>query len=166
MDARWVRKDVLIIIVVKILIKEVDEMAYSDYGAFVWCNGDRRKDKEDTTISGIGYDEFDWSAEHTDWIDYIHHGIMGDDDILVICHKAGLPSVFEKIQDRYVYVEYDVNVTNAYHYSPIHFSYKGYGFCFKSGNPYYAKMVTPNGDVWECTYGFWHGAGFEDNADD
>lgn len=140
-------------------------MAYSDYGAFVWCNGTRREDKEDTTIFGTKDEGFDWSADH-DWIDYIHHGIMGDGDIRVICHKAGLPSVFEMSENGFGYVGYDVDRVDAYHYNPIHFSYKGYEFYFESSRPYYAKMITPNGDVWECKYDFQYGAGFEENADD
>ena len=140
-------------------------MAYSDYGAFVWCNGDRRKDKEDTTISGIGYDEFNWSAEHTDWIDYIHHGIMGDDDILVICHKAGLPSIYEKTENGYEYIGYKAAGTSCFQYEAVRFSYKGYEFYFKCGKPYYAEMTTPDGDVWKCEYGFMYGAGHEENTD-
>lgn len=60
-------------------------MAYSDYGAFVYCNGERRKDKEDSPL---------FSVHKTDWTG-LCHGCMGDGDIRVMCYKQGLPSIYE-----------------------------------------------------------------------
>lgn len=31
---------------------------------------------------------------------------------------------------------------------------------FKSDKPYYTKMTTPQGDVWECKYDYEYGASF------
>lgn len=123
-------------------------MAYSDYGAFVWCNGKRREDKEDVATFA------------TDEINHIHHGILGDGDIRVMCHKQGLPAIYEATPDGIIKVEYTDEDTDCYEYGEIHFEYKGYKFLFKSGKPYYAQMIEPDGTEWKCKYDYWYGAGF------
>ena len=53
-------------------------MAYSNWGAFVYCDGIRREDKEDCTLfEGYPVKSF---------ADYCH-GVMGDGDIRVKCYK-------------------------------------------------------------------------------
>jgi len=79
-------------------------MAYSDYGAFVYRNGERRKDKEDVGV----YDTDEASlpsgvrifanimknrGRGTDeWCRHSQHGVMGDGQVRVACYKQGLPS--------------------------------------------------------------------------
>ena len=79
-------------------------MAYSDYGAFTYRNGERRRDKED-----VGVFDTDEAAvpaglriwaniaknreRGTDeWWQHSQHGVMGDGPVRVACYKQGLPS--------------------------------------------------------------------------
>lgn len=155
-------------------------MAYGDYGAFVWLNGKRRKNKEDVATFATDEETFGTSSaniasgariwvslihqkekgEEVDWINHIHHGILGDGDIRVMCHKQGLPRIYEATEEKFKRIKYCNDNTDCYYYSPITFEYKGYKFLFESGEPYYAQMVTPDGDVWECKYDYGYGAGF------
>lgn len=157
-------------------------MAYSDYGAFVWLNGKRRKDKEDVAAFKTDEETFGMSSdeipsglrifasiihrkeagEEADWFEHIHHGIMGDGDIRVICHKQGLPQIVEATENGIENVTYCSEDIDYFEYAPIHFKYRGYKFRFESGKPYYAEMVTPNGDLWVCKYDYLYGAGHTD----
>lgn len=159
-------------------------MAYSDYGAFVWLNGKRRRDKEDVATFATDEETFGESSENipsgariwvslihqqdknVDWVNHIHHGVLGDGDIRVMCHKQGLPSIYEATKAGFIRIPYCEEGTDCYDYDPISFEYKGYEFYFESGNPYYAEMITPNGDKWECKYDYAYGAGFEEEDDE
>lgn len=140
-------------------------MAYCDYGAFVWLNGKRREDKEDVATFATDEETFGTSSNNVpkgkkaEWVNHIHHGIMGDGDIRVICHEQGLPSIYEATEDGFKEIEYHNEDVDYFEYE-INFEYKGYKFYFVSDRPYYAKMTTPKGDVWECKYDYWYGAGF------
>ena len=156
-------------------------MAYSDYGAFVYLNGERRRDKEDVAAFATDEETFGESSDNIpsglriwasllkakkdnserSWLESIHHGIMGDGNIRVICHKGGLPMIYEATDDGINEVVYYTNDIDYYDYD-VEYTYKGYKFKFESNNPYYAKMVTPDGDIWECRYDYEYGAGFED----
>ena len=155
-------------------------MAYSDYGAFVYCNGKRREDKEDVATFATDEETFGTSSENVasgariwvsllkqkedgkdvDWINYIHHGILGDGNIRVMCHKQGLPSIYEATENGFEKIKYCDEDTDPYEYDPITFEYKGYRFLFESGKPYRAEMIEPDGTKWECTYDYGYGAGF------
>ena len=80
-------------------------MAYSDYGAFVYLNGERRTDKED-----VGVYDTDEASLPTglrvfanimkrdgggEWFESSHHGVMGDGSVRVGCYKQGWPEVYE-----------------------------------------------------------------------
>ena len=152
-------------------------MAYSDYGTFVWFNGKRREDKEDVATFATDEGTFGASSENipssariwasllhqngkeVEWVNHIHHGILGDGNIRVMCHKQGLPSIYEATEDGFKEIEYCDKDTDYYKYE-INYEYKGYKFYFVSSKPYYAKMTTPEGNVWECKYDYWYGAGF------
>ena len=152
-------------------------MAYSDYGAFVWLNGERREDKEDVATFATDEKTFGTSSENipsgariwvsilnqkgkeVEWVNHIHHGILGDDNIRVMCHKQGLPSIYEATEKGFNKIEYCGEDTDYFEYN-IKYEYKGYKFHFESGKPYSAKMITPKGDIWECKYDYFYGAGF------
>jgi len=153
-------------------------MAYSDYGAFVWLNSKRREDKEDVAAFVSDEETFGESSENipsgmkiwvsllnqkgkdVDWVNHIHHGILGDGNIRVVCHKQGRPEIYETTEEGFKKVEYYDDDTDYYDYDPISFEYKGYKFYFESNKPYYAEMITPEGDKWECKYDYGYGAGF------
>jgi hypothetical protein len=79
-------------------------MAYSDYGAFTYCNGQRRRDKEDVGVydtdeAGVASGFRIWAnimknqERGTDaWWQHSQHGVMGDGPVRVACYKQGLPS--------------------------------------------------------------------------
>ncbi len=125
-------------------------MAYSDYGAFVWKNGERVKELEDgvTSLDDVGF----------------AHGIIRDELVEVICYKQGLPKVFYKgeripIEDGRDYWDYGV----------FFVEYNGYVFKFISGycldEPYEVRVTCPNKDEWVCKYDYEYGAGWTDEDD-
>ena len=154
-------------------------MAYSDYGAFVYKNGERRPDKEDVALFAsdeetFGEDSANISSgariwvyllhshgREDSWIDHIHHGIMGDNNIRVLCHKQGLPQIYEATKDGIKEVQYIPDDADRYEYDTIKFEYNGYKFKFTSGKPYVAEMTEPDGTQWKCEYDYQFGAGFE-----
>lgn len=156
-------------------------MAYSDYGAFVWLNGKRREDKEDVATFATDEETFGTSSENipsgariwvslinqkdkkVDWVNHIHHGILGDEDIRVMCHKQGLPTIYEATENGFNEINYHKDDIDYYDYGCITFEYKDYKFRFESGKPYYAEMITPSGDKWECKYDYEYGAGHTDS---
>lgn len=150
-------------------------MAYRDYGAFVFRNDKRRTDKEDVpafdgeiTVDTSAFDkemEQDWG----EWVVYEeHHGIIGDGNIRVMCHKQNPPVVLEltdgvvkQIQlpaEKFISEECGTKWSFA-------FDYKGHHFFFESGtgreNPCTAEMTEPDGTHWLCEYDYFYGAGFE-----
>ena len=127
-------------------------MAYSNWGAFVYCNGVRREDKEDCVL-------FEGMAKKS-LIDYCH-GVMGDGAIRVKCFKQYSPEIFEQNSDGTIYeIEYEIEDADSLEFD-VHFEYKGYKFDFKSGDICKATMTEPDGTNWECTYGYCYGAGWE-----
>ena len=85
-----------------------------------------------------------------------------DGDIRVVCHKQGLPEIYEATKDGFKRIEFCDDSTDYWWFDTIHFEYKGHKFLFESGSPYYAEMETPNGDKWECRYDYEYGAGWLD----
>lgn len=80
-------------------------MAYGDYGAFVYLNGERRTDKEDVGVydtdeaslpSGLRiYANIMKHSGVCEWFDRSHHGVMGDGSVRVGCYKQRWPEVYE-----------------------------------------------------------------------
>lgn len=157
-------------------------MAYNDYGAFVYCNGKRREDKEDVAVFDSDEETFGMPSEHVpsgariwmsllkkkqegkeyNWLSHIHHGIMGDGDIRVVCHKQGLPEIYEATEEGFKKVEYCSKDTDYFEYGTVHVAYNNYRFEFNSGHPYTAQMIEPDGTEWLCKYDYGYGAGLTD----
>lgn len=84
-------------------------MAYSDYGAFAYLNGERRTDKEDVGV----YDTDEASLppglrvyanilkrpDGCERFEQSHHGVMGDGSVRVGCYRQGWPEVYEWEED-------------------------------------------------------------------
>ena len=149
-------------------------MAYGDYGAFVYKNGKRRTDKEDVFTfpknTAVGFTNKEMGEYWAEWIVHAkHHGIIGDGNIRVVCHKENPPVILELIDgsvkevpippENFIQEEYVLK----WRFS---FEYKGYRFFFESGtgreNPYTAEMTEPDGTHWLCKHAYFYGAGFED----
>lgn len=115
-------------------------MAYGDYGAFVYLNGQRVKSYEDTSYNGN-----------------LVHGLIEDGDMHVLCYKQGLPRIFYKDKE----VEYYGEDIGFFDFSPFHYEFNGYKFYFNNEDkPYVVEMECPNGDLWRCEYDYCYGAGF------
>lgn len=152
-------------------------MAYSDYGAFVYKNGLRRTDKEDAPTFATDEETFGRPIDEVGngariWVSLlqnkktgknisIHHGIMGDGNIRVACHKQGLPTIYEATEKGIIKIEYVNEDVDYFDYGIVKFEYKGYKFIFEEDKPYEATMIEPNGDKWICKYDYGYGAGFE-----
>ena len=71
--------------------------------------------------------------------------------------------IYEATDDEINEVVYYTDDIDYYDYD-VEYTYKGYKFKFESNEPYYAKMTTPDGDIWECLYDYGYGAGYEDDG--
>ena len=81
-------------------------MAYGDYGAFVYLNENRRRDKEDVGVfdteeaslpSGLRiYANIlkNMEGDEDRWWKHSHHGVMGDGNVRVACYKQGWPEIW------------------------------------------------------------------------
>ena len=160
-------------------------MAYSDYGAFVFCNGERRPDKEDAPLFATNEETFGENINNIPsgariWLALLHlrqtngayipiaHGVMGDGLIRVKCYKQGLPDIYELTEDgtiTTVAIDNDL-IEDYFYYNHIHYEYKGYTFDFYGADSeyehYYAEMLEPDGTLWSCKYDYEYGAGFEE----
>lgn len=158
-------------------------MAYSDYGAFVYQNGKRRTDKENAPAFASSQEIFGDDINNIpsgacifvsllkakddgrelSWLEHIHHGICGDGNIRVVCHKQGLPEIYEATDDGIQNIEFcDEDKVDWYEYEPFSFEYKGYHFRLEPGTPYVVDMNEPDGTHWRCEYDYEYGAGFEE----
>lgn len=162
-------------------------MAYGDYGAFVYKNDKRRRDKEDVLAFNLTVETFAvdidpaelalWKFTQPEvynkvfnYCDNMYHGVCGDGPIRVACYKQGLPRIFESTADEVKVIPYyDPDKTDRYDFGQLKFEYKGYNFHFEAGNlsePYIAEMYEPDGTHWYCAYDYEYGAGFEDKDED
>lgn len=164
-------------------------MAYSDYGAFVYKNGERRYDKENVALFATDEETFgtdstnvpsgtriwislmkakEYGEKENAWVtQHIHHGILGDGNIRVMCHKQGLPEIFELTENGIEEIKYHDDTVDYFDYDPFGFDYKGYHFTFTSGynsGHYFVTMDEPDGTTWECEYDYGYGAGFEEEG--
>lgn len=146
-------------------------MAYGDYGARVYINGGEEIGCEDTRIyykSDKSSMEQKWayavanmkSEVDRAWFNTIHHGIMGSGTIRVMCHKTGLPYVYELIDGEIKEVDYmsfdkfkGKEIDTADNYC-ISFEYKGHRFLFTGGKPCEAEMTDDDGTEWLCEYDY------------
>lgn len=134
------------------------------WNALVYCNGDRRKDKEFCKV-------FEFNKLKIPSVIYYSHGVMGDGNIRVQCREQYIPSIYELLEDgnvNQIYYPFDY-----FFEFNVHFEYKGYVFNFVSGDPNSATMTKPDGTVsdfvpgkpnsatmtepdgtiWKCIYG-------------
>lgn len=147
-------------------------MAYSDYGAFVYLNGERRTDKEDVGV----YDTDEASLptglrvyanimKHHDgfeWFEFSHHGVMGDgkdkptrytfDDL---SRKFGWDDYEEYGGTRYAADKYD----EEFDLLGWHFHFWGDDL---GATPRYGATMSRDGETWKCDYDCMFWADFDD----
>jgi hypothetical protein len=147
-------------------------MAYSDYGAFVYRNDERRVDKEDSELFVNDSDRY---------YDMLYHGVLGDGDVRVGCYKQGWPDLYlwcvggnqeyygyDKLSRLFGWSDYDEY--DGIRYAPDHydkeFDFLGWHFHFVgsewSDTPKYMASMKKNGEKWECYYDYMYGAGISD----
>lgn len=167
-------------------------MAYSDYGAFVHLNGERRKDKED-----VGVYDADEASQPTglrvfanlvkldgggEWLEFPHHGAMGDGSARVGCCKQGWPETYERedgkdkptqhtfddLSRKFGWDDY-VEYGDERHVADEHDKELGFlGWRFRlwgdncGGAPKHGATMSRDGETWDCSYGYMYGAGFDD----
>jgi len=168
-------------------------MAYSDYGAFTYCNGKRRPDKEDVGVfdtdeAGLpsGVRIFANLIKNRErgteaWWQHSHHGVLGDGPVRVGCYKQGLGSsrIYFWPDGAAAPQEYAPReLTGAPpelefeydHFEVRHdFGSGEYLFTFtddahSASGHYEATMTEPDGTHWACTYDYGYGAGLTDIA--
>lgn len=148
-------------------------MAYSDYGAFVYLNDERRPDKEDSELFA---DDGNRSSS------LLYHGVLGDGDMRVGCYKQGWPDLYmwcdgeshpkyygydklSRMFKWYDYVEYD-GTRYAIDTYDKEFDFLGWHFHFVgnewSDTPRYMAFMESDGKKWKCSYDYMYGAGITD----
>lgn len=168
-------------------------MAYGDYGAFVYLNGERRADKED-----VGVYDTDEACLPTELRVFakiiklnsvvggfaaLYHGVMGDGSVRVGCYKQGWPAIYEwgdgkdeptqyTFNDLSLkfgwddYREYD-NTRFAPDEYDKEFDMLGWHFHFWGNScnstPKYGATMSRDGEIWKCNYDYMFGAGFDDS---
>lgn len=164
-------------------------MAYSNWGAFVYCNGERRTDKEDAPAFATGQETFGrdintipsglriWTSlfhakennREPDRFSRIYHGVLGDGPVRVLCYKYGLPEIYDfgckdgpKAIDYYDSDKIDCAEFEPFSFEFVASDYKTYKFFFDHGDQDHVEMTEPDGTVWSCDYGYGFGAGFEE----
>lgn len=130
-------------------------MAYSDYTAYVYENYASRPDKEDAQIFNFKYNElakYIKNKDNFDWLMSTHHGILGDNNIRVICHKY-----YNEIWELDNNILHEVSIPNEddlFDFKPVSFEYKNHKFYFsRESDMSFAKMIEPDGTEWTCDFG-------------
>lgn len=136
-------------------------MAYSDYGAFVYLNGERRTDKEDVGV----YDTDEGPLptrlriyanimKHAGGCcEHSHHGVMGDGNVRVGCYKQGWPEVYEWEDGK--------DKPTVYTFDDLSRKF-GWDDYEEYGDTRYGATMSRDGETWKCDCDCMLGAGFDD----
>lgn len=163
-------------------------MAYSNWGAFVYCNNERRKDKEDAGVfdaeeanlpSGLriyfNLLKLNNSGELGDefWYRHSHHAVLGDGPVRLACYKI-TPELWvlneetpQQVDlDQYKIHDEDQESQDNDWYDTHDYKgeFEGYKFsCINYENNIVELILEePNGNKWSSKCGFEYGAGFMD----
>jgi hypothetical protein len=155
-------------------------MAYSDYGAFVRCNGDRRHDKEDVPVFGDADVEAAPSGarifvhilkrraegdhERKPW-DGIFHAVLGDGPVR-LCGYKYYPVIFAVDDNGPRKIEVDPEDDDDEYWqdgSEASGETDGHKWRVEMGERITSLwMQCPDGTQWTATLGYLHGAGHDD----
>jgi hypothetical protein len=161
-------------------------MAYSNWGAFVFCNGSRREDKEDVGVfdteeGNVPSGSRIWtnlaknisrypSADQIPWHEHSHHAVLGDGKVR-LCGYKNMPELWilrGDVPERVKLPTDRTSTGNSLDGIPEKGTIKVDGlewqwwFLMYDGNMIDLKLFEPDGTVWDCTCGFEYGAGWED----
>jgi hypothetical protein len=152
-------------------------MAYNNWGAFVYCNGERRKDKEDVGV--FDTDEANlpsgarifanilknWKNQSDDPSTSSRHAVLGDKEIRLCGYKV-YPELWrfrDGKAEQILLVQFRVSGK-----SDDEISYEGKidGFEFSAyqynDNMLDLCLIEPDGTEWKSTCGMSYGAGYMD----
>jgi hypothetical protein len=140
-------------------------MAYGNWGAFVYKNGERMRNHEDATPYKeqefeSGYSQVFMSSKGCN----PHHAVLGEKDVRLTGYKH-IPMLF--VKGERVDIEKYKQVTdgdNDYGDSKYYGEIDGYKFEAEQydGNMVKLKLIEPDGTIWESTCGYGYGAGHMD----
>ena len=118
-------------------------MAYSNWGAFVYCNGERRKDKEDVGV-------------------FEYHAVLGDGEIRLCGYKC-YPKLLRLIDgkaDEIDLSQFQCGDTTSYRGVIDGHVFEAYQN--EDDNMLGLNLIEPDGKEWTSTCGFEYGAGHMD----
>ena len=153
-------------------------MAYSNWGAFVHRNGERRKDKEDVGVFDTDKSTLPsgWrivanlvknrDRGNDEWYNHSHHAVLGDGPVRLCGYKM-LPELWVWKDDKAQRIE-----LKPYKIENGKESWEGIyegeidGYKFKAnqfnGNMVELWLQEPDGAQWQSTCGYCYGAGLMD----
>lgn len=166
-------------------------MAYSNWGAFVYKNGNRMKNKEDVGV--FDEDEKDLPSgarifanllknqkegEQTPWYKHSHHAVLGDGLVRLCVYKCS-PELWVLSKDGPKQIELPDVCSNdgsmdrvSYYLSRSDESIPKeetgdyvYSISHYDGNMVEIELKCPNGDEWKTKAGYCYGAGHMDDPE-
>lgn len=154
-------------------------MAYSNWGAFVYRNSERRTDKEDVEVFDTdeaavptGYRIFANILKNKDrdddnWANHSHHAVLGDGPVRLCCGYKCYPELWHMTDngpeqiDLKKFAEFEED-EEIFDYSGELDGYKFSTLSINDGNRVELRLEEPDGTVWTSICGFEYGAGFMD----
>jgi len=136
-------------------------MAYGNWGAFVFCDGERRKDKEDVYAFDVGE-----SNQASQGVDLSSHAVLGDKEIRLCAYK-NYPRLwrFKDGKVKTVDLKPFLIPEESTEYNKTYIGEVD-GFAFIAhqydDNMVDLTLVEPDGTKWKSTCGMSYGAGYMD----
>lgn len=151
-------------------------MAYSNWGAFVYKNGERRTDKEDVGVFDTDEKKIpsgmrifaniikNQNNNNDDWYNHSHHAVLGD-DIVRLCGYKCEPELYivenNKIKSISLPESYEENQQEK---GEVIVDNKEWIWEFRkfNGNMIDLKLIEPDRTEWTSRCGYCYGAGHDE----
>jgi hypothetical protein len=130
-------------------------MAYGNWGAFVYRNGERHKDGEDACPIPKKEGELFFET---------FHAVLGDGDV-ILCGYKHYPSLYAKDADG-CHVQVDIGDADEFGFLSGEYEGHKYWTYEYDGNMLNLTLTEPDGTKWTATCGYCYGAGHMDGDDD
>ena len=144
-------------------------MAYSNWGAFVFCNGKRRKDKED--VIAFDVDDAEKQRQNDQHIDIGSHAVLGDKEIRLCAYKT-YPRLWrlkegkvEKIDIEPFLIDTASTEDDVEEFANYEGEVEGFKFTahrYEERRMIDLTLTEPDGTGWISTCGLSYGAGYMD----
>ena len=151
-------------------------MAYGNWGAFVYQDGNRRRDKEDVGVfdtdegtcpsalrifANIMKNREKFAEGKEPWYVHSHHAVLGDDAVRLCGYKGG-PELWVCRDDVPENIELDEDVcADSSDSGEVKIGDKTWEYSFETydSNMVNLKLIEPDGTEWTATCGYLYGAG-------